>query len=394
MQWISASATDALLATAIARASDQLLAACHGQEPDLVLAFISAEHQSDFTTLPALLRRDFDSSLLMGCISAHVIAEQGALEGQPAVSLMGALLPDVQLHAAHLEQSQLPPLYAERSLWDHVLRMPGSVDPQCMLLLADPYTFITEPLLAALDRHYPAAIKLGGLVSGTEQPEQPCLMLNEHIYHSGALSLALSGNLQVDTLVAQGCRPIGEPMFANATHDNLILQLDGRIPRELLTELYQRLSRADRKLFTDALFMGVAMQSTSEHYQAGDFLIRTLLGLDPDSGALLINARVPAHSVVQLHLRDAETSSQELQQQLEQYQQQHPAPPAGVLLFTCVGRGIEFFGTPDHDSLAFKQLVGDIPTAGFFCNGEIGPVAGHTYLHGYTSVFAIFRSKT
>jgi small ligand-binding sensory domain FIST len=204
----------------------------------------------------------------------------------------------------------------------------------------------------------------------------------------------MSGNLSVDTIVAQGCRPIGDPMFANATHENLILELDGKMPRETLSELYQRIKRSDRKLFTEALFLGLAMQPQREQYLAGDFLIRTILGLDPDSGALLVNTHIPPHSVVQLHVRDAVTSAQDLQQLLSHYRNSHDLSQVkGIMLFSCLGRGSGFYGHAGHDSNACKQLLGDLPIGGFFCNGEIGPVRGVTHMHGYTSVFGIFSSR-
>lgn len=392
MQWASASATDPVLNEAVAQAADRLLKALGGAEPDLVLVFASKHHAASFITLPALLRQEFESAQLMGCLGIHVIGNNRELEGQAAVTLVGALLPQVQLQAVHLGEATTPPTYAERSLWASALHI-ADAQPECMLLLAEPFTFTPEPVLKGLDRHFPTTHKLGGLASGMEQPGAACLLLNNRTYDAGCVLLSLSGNIGVDTIVAQGCRPIGDPMFANATHENLILELDGKMPREVLTELYQRINRADRKLFTDALFIGLAMEQRDQ-YQAGDFLIRTILGLDPDSGALLVNTHVPAHSVVQLHLRDAITSAQDLELLLGQYRTQHDRKQIkGALLFSCLGRGSEFYGHADHDRNALKQHLGDVPLGGFFCNGELGPVRGMSYMHGYTSVFALFKQK-
>lgn len=393
MQWASVSTTQHALPAAVAEAADRLLEALGGAEPDLVIAFISSSYGAQFIMLPALLRREFEAAQLFGCMGTSVIGNGLELEDQAALTLMGAVLPDVQLHAVHLEQQVTPPTYAERSLWVGALGL-GDLLPECMLLLADPFSFSAEHFLKGLDRHFPLATKVGGLASGMEQPGTPCLMLNDRFYPSGCVCLTFSGNIAMDTLIAQGCRPIGDPMFANATHENLILELDGKVPREMLTELYQRIKRADRKLFTDALFIGLAMEPQREQYQAGDFLIRTILGLDPDSGALLINTHVPAHSVVQLHLRDAITSAQDLELRLSHYSTTRDANLLhGALLFSCLGRGQEFYGHADHDSNAFKQHVSDVPLAGVFCNGEIGPVHGTTFVHGYSSVFAVFRNK-
>jgi small ligand-binding sensory domain FIST len=392
MQWASVSSTDADLAKAVADAADQLLKALNGTEPDLILAFVSQDYIAQFAALGALLRREFESAQLCGCIGVSVIGGGHELEHQPAIALMGAVLPDVRLHCVHLEQQVTPPTYAERSLWQAALGL-DEPRPDCMLLLADPFSFATEHFLTGLDRHFPNTIKFGGLASGMELAGTPCLLLNERIHHSGCVCLVMTGNIAVETIVAQGCRPIGDPMFANATHENLILELDGKMPREALTELYQRIKRSDRKLFTDELFMGLAMEQR-EQYAAGDFLIRTILGLDPDSGALLVNTHVPTHTVVQLHLRDAITSAQDLELLLRKYRATHDVEQIhGALLLSCLGRGVEFYGHTDHDSNAFKQHLGDVPTAGLFCNAEIGPVRGVTHQHGYTSVFGLFKTK-
>ncbi len=343
--------------------------------------------------LPALLRREFDSAQVFGCMGASVIGNGQELENQTAITLLGAVLPEVQLHAVHLEQHATPPTYAERSLWAAALGL-ADAHPEGMLLLVDPFSFSAEHFLKGLDRSFPQAAKLGGLASGMEQPGTPCLILNDRFHQSGCICLSFSGDITMDTIVAQGCRPIGDPMFANATHENLILELDGKVPREVLTELYQNIRRSDRKLFTDALFIGLAMEPQREQYRAGDFLIRTILGLDPDSGALLINTQVPAHSVVQLHLRDAITSAQDLELCLSRYRATHDTGGiCAALLFSCFGRGQEFYGHTDHDSNAFKQNIGELPLAGVFCNGEIGPVHGATFVHGYSGVYGIVRRK-
>lgn len=393
MQWASVIATERGLTEAIAQAADRLLEALGGREPDLVMVFVGKQYAAHFVALPGLLRREFETATLFGCLGISVIGGGRECEEQPAISLVGAVLPDVRLHALHLDEHTIPPTYAEPKLWESTLRLSGAT-PECFLLLADAFSFPNEAFLKGLDRSFPNTIKIGGLASGMEQADTPCLLLNNNVHSSGVVMLALLGDIQVDAIVAQGCRPVGEPMFANATHENLILELDGKVPREVLTDIYSSLSRADRKLFTDSLFIGVAMEMQREQYQAGDFLVRSILGLDPHSGALWVNSHVPKNSVVQLHLRDAQTSAFDLEQLLKRYRASPAAnKAAGALLLSCLGRGAQLYGHPDHDSNALKQYIGDVPIGGFFSNGEIGPVRGATHLHGYTSVFGIFRQK-
>jgi small ligand-binding sensory domain FIST len=161
----------------------------------------------------------------------------------------------------------------------------------------------------------------------------------------------------------------------------------------VLQALFDGVDDRDRELFRTSLFLGIEMKEALSEYRQGDFLVRNLVGLDARSGALVVGARLHDGQVVQFHLRDAETSTRDLEERLARYRSAWAAPPsgAGALLFSCLGRGQHLYGQPDHDSAAFERHLGRIPLAGFFCNGEIGPVEGRTFLHGYTSAFGIFR---
>ncbi len=198
----------------------------------------------------------------------------------------------------------------------------------------------------------------------------------------------------METIVAQGCRPIANPMFITATADPFITELDGRRPLEVLEEIFESLSPPDRELFRFSLFLGLVMRPDQVEYGHGDFLIRNLAGVEPASGAIAVAAPVRTGQVVQFHLRDAVASAQDLQAHLDTYTARGNQPPAGGLLLSCLGRGENLYGEPDHDSTALRRRLGRVPLAGFFCNGEIGPVRGQTYLHGYTSIFALFRPST
>jgi len=142
-----------------------------------------------------------------------------------------------------------------------------------------------------------------------------------------------------------------------------------------------------------SLFLGIEMRPELHEFNRGDFLVRNLVGADPDSGALGVAGTLHEGQVVQFHLRDAETSSDDLEERLVRYERERGSggAPCGALLFSCLGRGAHLYGRPDHDSEAFRRHLGALPLGGFFCNGEIGPVAQRTFLHGYTSAFAIFR---
>lgn len=393
MRWASAVDTDNSLPQAAQRAAQKIFAGLGKQEPDLLIVFVSSQHAAQFDELSWLLRREFESTFLFGCCAAGVIGGGREIEDRPGVSLTGALLPGVRMKGVHLDAAQVPPVYAESHVWEDAMHLTANQQPS-FLILADPFSFESETLVKGLDRVYPSATKVGGLASGARQVGGTVLYMGDEIHRSGAITLALTGNVQIDPVVAQGCRPIGDPMFVTIAHENLIRELDGHAPRDVLSSLFEQLPSTDREMLSQTLFLGMAMRADADEYVTGDFLIRNILGMDPQSGALWVNAHVPANSVVQFHVRDAGASALDLERVLRDYRASTlSATASGALLFSCVGRGIGLYGQADHDSNAFRRLVADVPIGGFFCSGEIGPIQNSTYLHGYTSSFAVFSER-
>jgi small ligand-binding sensory domain FIST len=390
MKWTSTVETDSSLDVAVERAAATIFKDLDKREPDLVIAFISTEHAPQYESLPALLAREFESAFIFGCCGEGVIGAGQEVEDRPAIALTAAVLPGVTITGTHLEGSQVPPVYAERRLWEDKLRVNAADKPQ-FLILADPFSF-DESFLHGLDRSFVQSRKIGGLASGAKQAGSTALYLGQRTHRSGIVTLALTGNIQIDPIVAQGCRPIGEPMFVTAVHENLIRELDGRMARDVLSDMFEHLPPEDRELFSESLSLGLATLPGRSQYEAGDFLVRSVLGMDPQSGALWVNGLVRDHSVVQFHVRDAATSAQDLERGLVDYRSQMDGiAPAAALLFSCHGRGANLYGQSDHDSNAFRRVVADVPIGGLFCNGEIGPVQNCTYVHSQTSAFGAIR---
>ena len=362
-------------------------------EPDLAIVFVSNHHASSYDIIASILAQELGGAVLIGCSGHSVIGGGHELESQPGLALAGATLPGVAIHAFGMAAGDLPPVDAPPDAWPEQIGVDPVVRPN-FLLLADPFSFDAEHFIRGMDHAYPESVKVGGVASGGQQPGEHALWLGAETRRSGLVGLSLSGNLVIDPVVAQGCRPVGTPLFVTHCHDNVLQRLDGQPPVELVEGLFEAASAADRELFQSSLFLGLEMQPDQGEYKQGDFLIRNIIGIDPDDGTLAIAAPLRQSQVVQFHLRDAKASAQDLERCLDRYGAEQGAPKArGALLFSCLGRGVGLYGTPDHDSRAFHAKVGDVPLAGFFCNGEIGPVRTQTFLHGYTSAFAIFRER-
>ncbi|MBM4218800.1 MAG: hypothetical protein FJ171_04010 [Gammaproteobacteria bacterium] len=391
MTFASAIGLGARLEAAIDEAANQLPADPAARPQHLAIAFVSAAYGAAVERLPQLLRPLLGDCLLFGCNAGGLIGGGGEEEDEAGIALLCGRLPDAVLAAVHLEQDTLPPLAASRESWWRLLDLAPEAEPS-FLLIADPATIDAEACARGLDRAYPGSTVIGGLTGGMLAPGTARLVTDGEVHRSGGTLLAFSGNVAIDSVLAQGCRPIGDPLFVTACDGNLIGELDGRPPRELLGALFASLDEADRARFSDSLCMGIALPGPRQVVDAGDFLIRNVLGLDPESGALWIGARVAPNAIVQFHLRDGATASEELERRLSASLAGH-APPSAAPLFACAGRGKNLFGVSGHDSGTLRRMI-DIPVAGMFSAGEIAPVQGATFVHGYSSVFGLIRPRT
>ena len=390
MKWASSLAAGANLTDAVARAASDVRAALGDEPVDLVLAFVSHHHRESFHRVPDLIQEHLPTRALAGCSGGAVLADGLEEESRPAVALAAARLPGVQVGLHAINTRELPDEDAPPEVWRAWVGVPES--DVHFVVLADPFSTRVEPLLTGLDYAYPSATKVGGLSSGGRLPGQNALFLHQQVLDAGAVLLSFRGNVRLETVVAQGCRPIGKALTVTRHEGNLLLEVNHQPPLKYLAELVERLRDADRQLMRTSLFLGLHTEDPGPDMPRREYLIRNLVGIDYQRGVLAVSAPLEVGQVVQFHLRDKVTSSEDLEIQLTgQRERIIPAAPCGALLFSCLGRGRGLYGEPHHDSRIFSDIFGAVPLAGFFCNGEIGPVGTATHLHGYTSSFALFR---
>jgi small ligand-binding sensory domain FIST len=386
MKWASALSEGEDTASAIGEAATALARQLGDAEPDLVVAFVSPHHAEAYDALPAGIEAAFPGALLIGCSASGVIGGGHEVEERPALSLTAAALPGVHLRPLVFDDAPDDGAAA----WRARVGLGEADDPQ-FLLLCDPFTIDADALVAGLDSAYPAGRKVGGLASGGGRVGSNALYAGQRVERTGAVAVAMTGDIAVDTIVAQGCRPIGAPMAITRADGHIVRELGGKEPVAVMRAIYDGLDARDKELFRHSLFVGLEMDEGQVEFR-GDFLVRNIAGVDPNSGALAVAAQVRPWQVIQFLLRDARTAEHDLEAHLSRYRQAQ-RQPAGALLFSCLGRGQNLFGRPDHDTDLFRASVGAVPLGGFFCNGEIGPVGSQTFLHGYTSAFGLFRHK-
>lgn len=390
VRWATAISTNGLVIDAVNETAAAVEAQLGSLPPHLVLFFVSDALAQMADDLPELVQRRFPGATVIGTSGGGVIGGGREEEEVPAFALTAAHLPDVHLAPFHIDTAQLPAETAPAASWHTTLGVPPDAAPN-FLLFADPYTCDVNALLRGLDRAYPRSKKAGGVAVGGKGAGATRLYLHGMTWRSGAVGVALRGRIRMDTLVAQGSRPIGTPMLVTRADGTVLIELNQKRPLEVIKALYDELGEKDQELFRNALFLGVEMKGGKVEVEPGDFLARNIVGVDPRTGTIAVGTDLEPYQVVQFMVRDAKTAREDLTAVLERYRaQRQDTAPAGALLFTCIGRGRELYGEPNHDSARFRDIVGDVPLGGFFCNGEIGPVGGTTFQHGYTSAFALF----
>lgn len=394
MQWVSHAETGSNVSTLLTTVAGRIHAGLDGRAPSLVLVFVTEHFSEVYPHLPKMLGEHFPGAVVVGCSAGGIIGGGQEIENRPGLSITAAVLPGVVVHPFHTDTQNLPDEDASPDVWRQWLGMPGLTDGH-FIVLADPFSARVEPFLNGLDYAFPASAKIGGLASGGRKAGDNALFINRTAHTSGLVCVALSGNIRLDTIVAQGCRAIGQPMVVTRCHQNVLMEVDHESPLVCLNRLFQAAPEYDRQLMRTALFLGIAVDTVVESGDAPPHLIRNLIGADYNAGTITVGALLREGQVVQFYLRDRETSQEDLDLMLSQYASENRLPDAsGALLFSCLGRGQFLYGVPNYDSSCFLGKLGGRALGGFFCNGEIGPVGAGTFIHGYTSAFGIFRPAT
>jgi small ligand-binding sensory domain FIST len=349
-------------------------------EVDLAFLFLSPAHLDEAEAAAEAVREELAPRHLLGCVAEGVVARVRELEEGPAVAVWAGALPGAEIECFHAAAVQTDNGIA-------VAGFPELDDPALVTLLVDPFTFPTGPFLAGLNERYERIPLVGGLAVGGQRPGAQALILDEAVQTEGAVGAVVS-SLPVLTVVSQGCRPIGREAVVTRCEGNVVSELAGMPALERLRSEIAALSSDEQALAARGLLAGLVIDENRPEYDTGDFLMRGLLGADEATGALALGDSVRVGQTLRFFVRDATSADADLRQALGGALRR--ARPAGALLFTCNGRGTNMFPEPDHDARIVTETVGTQAVAGFFCGGEIGPVGGKAFLHGFTATLAVF----
>lgn len=334
-----------------------------------------------------MLAESLSPRLMLGCSGEGVIAGSEELETTPAVTLWVASLPEVAMEPVRLSFSPTQDQF-KLSGWPE-----SGVTDSSFLLLADPFTTPMQEVLKLIDERYPGIKAVGGLAGGGQHADENRLIFQDEVLRGGLVGVRLSGPIDVRPVISQGCRLIGDRYVVTKAEHNLIHELGGMPALERLQAVFESLTGEDRRRAHRALHLGIVIDEQRNRFERGDFLVRNLVGADQKTGSVAIGDIVQEGQTVQFQLRDARSASEDLNLLLASDRAAHRRPALGALMFSCCGRGHGLFGRPNHDAATTTERLGPIPIAGFFAQGEIGPVGGRNFLHGYTASMALFAER-
>ncbi|MBI5304336.1 MAG: FIST C-terminal domain-containing protein [Chloroflexi bacterium] len=354
---------------------------------NLLIAFLSPHFARGSVFVADNLRDALHPRVMLGCTAEGVIGRDAEIEREPAITVVAAHLPAVELVPFALNPEDWDATLKTRVPFEQTLGAPR--DTRLFVLLADPFSTPMDRVLDAFNRFYPGVPMVGGMASGSARAKGNSLLLNERVFIEGAVGVALRGAFEVDVVVSQGCRPIGRAFTVSNARENVIYAIEGEPPLPQIQSLIEQLAPSDRALLNNGLYVGRAIDPTKPDLGRGDFLVRGLVGVDHESGAIAIGDHVRAGETIQFHLRDATTATEDLEMQLTP--QTFFDQPSGALVFSCNGRGTRLYPHPNGDIQTIQSVLGGVNLAGFFCAGEIGPIGGKNFLHGQTASIALFR---
>jgi small ligand-binding sensory domain FIST len=350
---------------------------------DLALVFASPDHAGALDRIAERVRGGGLARHVIGCTGESIVGEGREVEGSSALSIWAARLPGIALTPRRLT-------FDERGLLGWEAPAPDAPRPT-LILLGDPFSYPTDPFLKQLNEEAQGVRVVGGMASASQVPRGNRLLLDGEVFEEGAVAVEVGGGLALRTVVSQGCRPVGRHLIVTRAERNVIRELGRRPALEVLREIFEELDDDDQERVQQGLHIGRVINEYQESFQRGDFLVRNVLGAD-DSGGIAINDLIRVGQTVEFHVRDADSADEDLRTLLENERLARPsARVRGALLFSCNGRGTRLFPESNHDVGLIDRLIGPVPVAGFFAMGELGPVGGQNFVHGFTASVVLFE---
>jgi small ligand-binding sensory domain FIST len=354
-----------------------------GDQPDLVLVTVTRHHAGALEDIATTLQAVLHPHALVGCAAESVLSTGTEVEDSAAISLWaGRVGPVLELSVDAQRQAD--------DSWRFV-GWPAAIDiePTAVLLFCDPFTFPTAEFLRRLDQSVPGLPVIGGNASGARGPGGSRLLCGRRVTNGGAVGVLLGGGVEVEPVVSQGCRPYGSALTVTGSEGSVVYGLAGRPAMQCLVDQARRALGVEdvAGIGSNGLYLGRLIDERIVDPGPGDFLVRTVVGVDRSTGAIALDDRVPLGSTVRFCVRDAGTAHHELAELLGGRQ------AGAALAFVCTARGSRLFDARHRDTNTMERAIGPVPVGGMFSSGEIGPVGGRSFLLTNSATLALLHDR-
>jgi small ligand-binding sensory domain FIST len=358
-------------------------------KPDVLFVFLTASHTAQAEEILQRVSEGLSPKCLIGASAEGVIGRDREVERSAGLAVLAGDLSGATVKSFHIGRDDWRRLLMEEDALGEAI----GHGPQTRALVGfgEPFSTPLPQFLEKLEEKCPQLPLIGGMASSGRRPGENILFRDDQVLDQGFVGISLGGAIDVQTVVSQGCRPVGKAVVVTKAHENVIEQIGGRPALQVLQEIVDSMPHEEQQLLRNGLYIGQAIDEYREGWSRGDFLVRNVMGMEQATGGIGITDMVRVGQTVQFHVRDAATAEEDLRLLLEEQKKQDA--PAGGLLFNCNGRGTRMFSKPCHDIGATRAIFPQTPIGGFFAAGELGPVGRRNFVHGHTASFALFRPR-
>ncbi len=359
---------------------------------DFVLCFATTEFASHYPLLFRTLKKYTGTSRILGCSAMAVLTDQGEFEGTPGLALLTLASDELDLNPFLVEEDSSATGRVEEA-WKEHLR-PGAMKNPLLLLLTDIFSIRPPELLDTLKREVGYIPTVGAAASGHPEDRAAFQWACSRDTNHGIAGVLFSGPIRHNTRVSQGCEPIGEPYLITWAEGRVIRQIGGRSACYMLQQALASFPPGEVERASKGVFAGILYDEQKDPPQRGDYLIRSIESIDPESGTITIVENVRPGQTLQFQVRNPSTAREELRNGVREIAQAcGPDTPLFALYFESLGRGGRFHKEPDHDVNIIKEGLGELPIIGFLSNAEFAPRGSRNLVHNFSAALTVICSR-
>ena len=376
---------------AASEAASQAASEIEGGGADVAIVFATSEHAQGLPSLLAAVERAAGTPYIVGCSASGVIARGREIEDGPAVGVLVIRSEAVRATPFLFRDSGDQGLTAGIHMGQ---RLAGSrATGDVVLAWPDPFRVRPDRMLQGLDATLGSVPVAGGAAS-VSGGSGDTFQFSGCEASCGAVSgVRLAGGIRHQVAVTQGCRPLGAPMRVTSAHENLVLEVDGVPALEALRRIAPCDPTADPERALTSLSVALLPEAGGGILRPGEYLVRNILAVDPDTGVIAVAAEVEEGQSLIFAVREPDAARADVDRMARRAAA--TAPPGGYrfgLYFNCLARGRSLYGREGVDAEILGRHLPDVPILGFFCNAEIAPLSGMNHLFTYTGVLVLFSA--